>query len=191
MAKAQEKTGGELPQNTAIEPEQAEALARLEEAANSVGSAAARIEDEERRRGEIEADEWAAIPQLLSSMLAIYAPGVQDVFTPAACRAWGAAAVPVARKYGWSVSAMGCEAGLIVATLPLAIGTFQILKDEREKRDGRERYKKHSQDIGITPKEQQESVEKEEASENGGGVGRMPGVKTVVFGSGANMISGG
>jgi hypothetical protein len=187
MAKVQEKTGGELPQNAAIEPEQAEALARLEETAGAVETAAARLESEKARQDESEAEEWAAIPQLLGSMLAIYAPEIQAIYTPAACKAWGAAALPVARKYGWNVKAMGCEAGLIVASLPLAIGTFQILKDERDKRDGWERYKKHSADIGDTPKEQQENVAKREAEEaaNGGGVGRMPGVKTVVFGSGA------
>ncbi|MDR3158351.1 MAG: hypothetical protein LBU11_04930 [Zoogloeaceae bacterium] len=189
MAKT-EKQGGETPQNAAIPAaaagaeeasEQKEALAKLEEAAGSVGSAAARLEEEEKKAAAAATEEWAALPQMLGSMLAIYAPEAAKVYTPEACAAWGAAAAPVARKYGWNLSAVGCEAGLVVATLPLALGTFAALRDERERRQGWERYKKHSHaigDAGLSP------MEGAERPEHGGAVGQAPGVKTVVFGSG-------
>ncbi|MDR0673513.1 MAG: hypothetical protein LBF93_07620 [Zoogloeaceae bacterium] len=182
------ETGAAPAENAAPAPsvEQEEdriaALSALESAADAVGAAESRLKAEEARADASEAEEWAAVPSLLGSMLAIYAPDVAQVFTPAACAAWGAAAVPVARKYGWSVKNMGCEAGLVVATLPMAIGAWQVLRDERDRREGWERYKKHSESIGDAPAQR---AQKEREAESGGGIGKMPNVKTVIFGNGA------
>ena len=51
-------------------------------------------------------------------------PEVREAFNEPAAKAWGAAMVPVAAKYGWTVSAIGPELALAMASAPgvLAVG---------------------------------------------------------------------
>lgn len=76
-----------------------------------------------------EAQAWAALPAMFGGILAMAMPELRDVYKEEACATWGAAMVPVAHKYGWSADALiGPEAGLVLASVPLAVGTFAAVR---------------------------------------------------------------
>lgn len=78
------------------------------------------------------AETWAVLPAMIGSTLAIALPELRAVYTPEACRDWGAAMAPVADKYGWSADGLlGPEIGLIAASLPFAVATFAAVKARR------------------------------------------------------------
>jgi hypothetical protein len=159
------KGGADIAPHIDMSDEQAGELAALREAADMpLVEQPAPID---------EAAAWAALPQMLGGMLAIAFPDVQKVYTPESCRAWGEAMLPVAKKYGWTIEGMmSCEIALAIATLPLAIGTYQAMKQSRDK----------AEKAG----EKQAGRGAQAANDGGGGVGFEPGLKTVVFGSGVS-----
>lgn len=89
------------------------------------------------------AESWAVIPAIVGSTLAIAFPELRAVYSPEACRAWGAAMVPVADKYGWEADALaGPEIGLLAASLPFIVGTvgaFKAKKAEAVKVEAKEK----------------------------------------------------
>lgn len=86
--------------------------------------------------GPDQSEQWALLPAMVGSALQIAMPELGAVYTPEACRAWGAAMVPVAEKYGWNADALGGpEIGLAVASFPLVIGTVQAVRAFREKQE--------------------------------------------------------
>ena len=82
------------------------------------------------------AESWAMVPAMIGSALGMALPELREVYSEQACRAWGAAMVPVADKYGWDADTiMGPEVGLLCASLPLAVGTIAaVQKAKAEKR---------------------------------------------------------
>ena len=80
------------------------------------------------------AEEWAQIPAILGGVLKIAIPELGEVYTPEACENWGVAMVPVAEKYGWGSAPVGCEVGLAIATLGLALPTFTAFKKYQNER---------------------------------------------------------
>lgn len=69
-------------------------------------------------------EQWAMIPAMIGSALAIALPELREVYSENACRAWGASMVPVAEKYGWDADGILCpEVGLLAASLPFIVGT--------------------------------------------------------------------
>lgn len=79
-----------------------------------------------------QAQQWAMVPAMLGSVLSMFMPEAQRVYSREACEAWGAAMVPVADKYGWNADGlMGPEVALLAASLPLAVGTFGLVRAKR------------------------------------------------------------
>lgn len=72
---------------------------------------------------------WGVLAFSVGGMLSIIAPELKGVYTEDACLAWGTAVVPVAEKYGWSGPSNVPELGLILATLPLAVPSFFIMRE--------------------------------------------------------------
>lgn len=86
-----------------------------------------------------QAQQWAMVPAMLGSVLSMFIPEAQRVYSREACEAWGAAMVPVAEKYGWnSDGLMGPEVALFAASLPLAVGTFALVKAKRAEVEAKE-----------------------------------------------------
>lgn len=71
---------------------------------------------------------WGALAYSVGGMLSIIAPELKTVYTEDACLAWGTAVVPVAEKYGWSGPSNVPELGLLMATVPLALPSFFIVR---------------------------------------------------------------
>lgn len=71
---------------------------------------------------------WGALAYSVGGMLSIIAPELKSVYTEDACLAWGTAVVPVAEKYGWSGPSNVPELGLLMATVPLALPSFFIVR---------------------------------------------------------------
>jgi hypothetical protein len=80
---------------------------------------------------EAEAREWAGFPYVIGGLLSKAMPELAGVYTETACVSWGRAMVPVARKYGWTVGALGPLAGLASASWSLLSPTFDALKRRR------------------------------------------------------------
>lgn len=124
------------PAGPALSAEQEADLRRLEAMAadGQPGPAPEMIED-----GPVvdPAESWAVLPAIVGSTLAIAFPELRAVYSQEACRAWGAAMVPVAEKYGWEADALaGPEIGLLAASLPFIVGTvgaFKAKKAEQQK----------------------------------------------------------
>jgi len=80
---------------------------------------------------------WAQIPKMFGSLLGMALPELQHVYTDANCAQWGGAMAQVADKYGWdageTMAKWAPEIALVVATLPLAVPTFQVIKAARKK----------------------------------------------------------
>ncbi|OJA63795.1 hypothetical protein BGV68_01880 [Burkholderia ubonensis] len=81
------------------------------------------------------AAQWAMLPKVFGGILAMAMPELADVYSDAACAAWGAKMAPVADKYGWdAASTLGGwmpEISLAMATLPLALPTMAAIKQRR------------------------------------------------------------
>ena len=77
------------------------------------------------------AEEWAMLPAVLGSILAIGLPEVREVYSEANCKEWGRAMVPVAEKYGWDSGLLGPEVGLLAASAPMVIGTAFAIRSRR------------------------------------------------------------
>jgi len=73
---------------------------------------------------------WGALAYSVGGMLSMIAPELKQVYTEDACLAWGHAVVPVAEKYGWSGPSNVPELGLILATVPLALPSFFIVREK-------------------------------------------------------------
>lgn len=117
--------------------------------------------------GPDEAEQWAVLPAMIGAALQMALPDLAKVYTPDACRNWGAAMVPVASKYGWNSDALaGPEIGLAVASFPLIIGTAAAIRAHRES----------IQAAAREPRSVPAPVEAQEA-------GEAPGAKAVQFGT--------
>lgn len=86
------------------------------------------------------AQQWASVLQMAGAALSMLAPELRQVYTPAACEAWGQAMQPVAEKYGWNSPANAPEFGLALASLGVGVPTYMaikrrldMMKAEREK----------------------------------------------------------
>lgn len=121
----------DMPQAGGMGDDQAAAWAALQAGAAEQDAAALQGEP----AGPDPAEEWAQIPALLGGVLGMAIPELKAAYTEDACRAWGAAMVPVAEKYGWDsgdlLGRWGPEIGLICATLPLGLATVAALKARR------------------------------------------------------------
>ncbi len=80
-----------------------------------------------------QAAEWAALAQLVGGALALLAPELTHIYTPAACERWGASVVPVAEKYGWNGPNSIPEIGLAIATAGLAVPSFILIRQNLAK----------------------------------------------------------
>ncbi len=76
-----------------------------------------------------QAKAWGALVYSIGGMLSVLAPELKGVYTEDACLAWGHSVVPVADKYGWDGPSNVPELGLILATLPLALPTYFIVRN--------------------------------------------------------------
>lgn len=77
---------------------------------------------------EAEAQAWAMIPAAIGSVLSMFAPELQAVYTEDACQRWGERMVPVAEKYGWNGPTNLPEVGLLIATASMALPTVLVLR---------------------------------------------------------------
>lgn len=77
---------------------------------------------------EAQAKAWAVIPMTVGKVLSMFAPELQLVYTPDACKEWGECMVPVAEKYGWNGPSNLPELGLVISTASLALPTILVVK---------------------------------------------------------------
>lgn len=79
-----------------------------------------------------EVEKWAALPLMFGSLVSPIMPELRGVFSPENCKAWGAAMVPVARKYSINAdSFVGVELSLAMATIPFVGATVIAIKSRR------------------------------------------------------------
>lgn len=77
---------------------------------------------------ENQAKAWGVLAFSIGGMLSVLAPELKNVYTEDACLAWGHSVVPVAEKYGWDGPSNVPELGLLLATVPLALPTYFIVR---------------------------------------------------------------
>lgn len=77
---------------------------------------------------EAQAKAWAVIPMTVGKVLSMFAPELQAVYTPEACKEWGECMVPVAEKYGWNGPSNLPELGLVISTATMALPTVLIVR---------------------------------------------------------------
>jgi hypothetical protein len=77
------------------------------------------------------AEIWAMVPATIGSVLAIGMPELKAVYSDEACAAWGAAMVPLAKKYGWHIGPDSPELGVLVASAPFVAGTGVVMMQRR------------------------------------------------------------
>lgn len=82
----------------------------------------------EEATAEAQAKAWAVIPMTVGKVLSMFAPELQLVYTPDACKEWGECMVPVAEKYGWNGPSNLPELGLVISTASLALPTILVVK---------------------------------------------------------------
>lgn len=77
------------------------------------------------------AAEWAQAPQLFFSLVEDELPELKAIYTPERCMKWGAAMVPLAKKYGWTfddmLSWLGPWIGFGIATHRLVTPTAKVI----------------------------------------------------------------
>lgn len=71
---------------------------------------------------------WGVLAYSIGGMLAVLAPELKGVYTEDACLKWGHSVVPVAEKYGWDGPSNVPELGMLLASLPLAVPTYFIVR---------------------------------------------------------------
>ena len=76
----------------------------------------------------VQAKAWGMLAFSIGGMLSILAPELKSVYTDEACLAWGHAVVPVAEKYGWDGPGKVPELGLLMASVPLALPTYLVIR---------------------------------------------------------------
>jgi len=87
-----------------------------------------------------QAKAWGVLAYSIGGMLAVLAPELKGVYTEEACLAWGHSVVPVAEKYGWEGPSNVPELGLLLASVPLAVPTFFIVRERlAELREAKEK----------------------------------------------------
>ena len=86
-----------------------------------------------------EAQEWASLPYLFGSIVGRALPELRAVYTEAACLEWGRAMVPIAHKYGWTVSGFSPWLGLAGATWKLADPTIDAVRAARARAEAQAR----------------------------------------------------
>jgi hypothetical protein len=87
------------------------------------------LEKEKEEAEEVtEAAAWAQLPLMIGSMLSMFAPELQAVYTEDACSTWGERMVPVAKKYGWNGPSNLPEIGLAITTAGLALPTIIVIR---------------------------------------------------------------
>lgn len=77
---------------------------------------------------ETQAQAWAGLMAMIGGALTMIAPDLEQVYTEKSCLKWGASVVPVAQKYGWDGPSSVPEIGLLIATLPLAVPSFFLVR---------------------------------------------------------------
>lgn len=109
------------------------------EALEQIGQGAAVREDEENNQGAApevvftDAQKWAAIPQVLGSVLCMAMPELKPAYSEQNCNNWGEAMVPLAEKHGWNPdSAVGPELGVAAASLSFVVPTGLVIMRRRK-----------------------------------------------------------
>lgn len=77
---------------------------------------------------DVKAKAWGMLAFSIGGILSVLAPELKAVYTEDACLAWGHAVVPVADKYGWDGPGNVPELGLVMATIPLAVPSYLIIR---------------------------------------------------------------
>ncbi len=77
---------------------------------------------------DVQARAWGVLAYSIGGMLSVLAPELKSVYTEDACLAWGHSVVPVAQKYGWDGPGNVPELGLLLATVPLALPTYFLVR---------------------------------------------------------------
>jgi hypothetical protein len=113
------------PKTPETPPEHAAALDDLAKEIAGVEAAAEQLDTATAAYFKAKSESWAFLPEMFGKIMAVALPELKDVYTEEACLAWGEAMVPVADKYGWGDPAVSVELALIIATVPLALPTFQ------------------------------------------------------------------
>lgn len=80
---------------------------------------------------------WAQIPAMFGGLISMALPELAPAYSQKNCMQWGSAMALVAEKHGWDASETmtkwAPEIALVMATLPLAVPTFQAIKSKRKK----------------------------------------------------------
>ncbi|MFZ6686415.1 hypothetical protein ACO0K0_01560 [Undibacterium sp. SXout11W] len=86
---------------------------------------------------------WAMIPMTLGMFASKILPELEGVFTPDACAKWGDAMALVSQKHGWdageTISKWAPECALVMATVPIALPTYQAIKMRKVAADAAKR----------------------------------------------------
>ncbi len=102
-----------------------------------------------------EAEAWAQVPLMLGSVLSMFAPELQAIYTQENCASWGERMVPVAQKYGWNGPSNLPEIGLVIATAGMAIPTVIVvrakLKQMQEANASHQAAKERVMQRGVVP----------------------------------------
>lgn len=77
------------------------------------------------------AEVWASIPATIGGVLCMALPELKAVYTPEACRQWGASMVPVAVKHGWETKELPVEIPLMIASLGFLLPTLRAVQLRR------------------------------------------------------------
>lgn len=74
---------------------------------------------------------WAMLPKTFGNILSMAMPELREVYSDAACDAWGAAMLPVAKKHGWNTDTLSAEVTLLMASVPFALATVAAIARRR------------------------------------------------------------
>lgn len=137
--------------------EKLEALGAITSEIDSSGPPTPEQVEAEKQAAEdvTEAQAWAQVPMMLGSMLSMFAPELQAIYTEETCNRWGERMVPVAQKYGWNGPSNLPEIGLAIATAGMALPTVIVVRAKlaqmREAKAAHEAAKRASMARSIVP----------------------------------------
>jgi hypothetical protein len=102
-----------------------------------------------------DAEEIAALLQLLAAMAAPLFPSIAKIYTPEECAKIGAAAAPVMVKRGWSMGGvMGAwaeELVLLAAVAPVALATWDAVQSDMAAANKKAREDGGAVNLGAVP----------------------------------------
>lgn len=138
------------------------------DAANPAGQAQAAQAEQEQEQQESAGDAWGTLIYSIGSMATAAIPKLEKVWTKDQCRLIGHALVPVAEKYNWAAPSSSPELTLAFATVPLAFGTYVVVKEwAQEQREAKRQAA--LQKRGNTAADVVDSVISTEGDQNHGG----------------------